>query len=347
MSILDRIKSNLSLRRLIVILAVALAVFLLRDMISFILLTLIFTFLAYRFVEFLYAKTKLNRQLIVFIFYGIIIGFLYLAINHYVKELVAQTNYLSNTLIDFYQQPTNDNWILKWIADNLNQIDLKAQIESGLNVIVSYATNIGHVGISVFMAFVLSFFFMIEKNKVEQFSKKFLTSKFDWFFQELYDLGRKFINTFGVVLETQFIIAIFNTIFTITALYFLGFSQLLSLTIIVFILSLIPVAGVIISCIPLSIIAYSIGGLDKVIIVLLMIIIIHAFEAYFLNPRIMSSKTKLPVFYVFIVLILAQSLFGTWGLIIGIPIFVFVLDLLDVTTIEQNKSEKKIKDKAK
>jgi len=170
---------------------------------------------------------------------------------------------------------------------------------------------------------------------------------FCFFFQELYDLGRKFINTFGVVLETQFIIAIFNTIFTITALYFLGFSQLLSLTIIVFILSLIPVAGVIISCIPLSIIAYSIGGLDKVIIVLLMIIIIHAFEAYFLNPRIMSSKTKLPVFYVFIVLILAQSLFGTWGLIIGIPIFVFVLDLLDVTTIEQNKSEKKIKDKAK
>ena len=48
----------------------------------------------------------------------------------------------------------------------------------------------------------------------------------------------------------------------------------------------------------------------------------------------MSSKTDLPVFYTFIVLIFSQHFFGVWGLIIGIPVFVFLLDILDVTNKE-------------
>jgi len=44
----------------------------------------------------------------------------------------------------------------------------------------------------------------------------------------------------------------------------------------------------------------------------------------------MSSKTDLPVFFTFIVLIFSEHFFGVWGLIVGIPIFIFLLDLLEV-----------------
>ena len=64
------------------------------------------------------------------------------------------------------------------------------------------------------------------------------------------------------------------------------------------------------------------------------IAIIHAGEAYVLNPKFMSSKTDLPVFYTFVVLIFSQQFFGVWGLIIGIPVFVFLLDVLEVTNKE-------------
>ena len=106
--------------------------------------------------------------------------------------------------------------------------------------------------------------------------------------------------------------------------------QLLSLALMIFILSLIPVAGVIISCIPLSLIAYTVGGIEDVIYVLIMIAIIHAIESYLLNPKLMSSKTDLPIFYVFVILMFSEKFFGVWGLVIGIPAFVFFLDLLDV-----------------
>jgi predicted PurR-regulated permease PerM len=96
-------------------------------------------------------------------------------------------------------------------------------------------------------------------------------------------------------------------------------------------LGLIPVAGVIISLIPLVIIGYSIGGIMTVLYVFIAIMIIHAIEAYILNPNLMSSKTNLPVFYTFLVLIFSEHFFGVWGLIIGIPVFVFILDVLEVT----------------
>src|SRR5699024_12501686 len=138
------------------------------------------------------------------------------------------------------------------------------------------------------------------------------------------------------VIEAQFMIALISTFPTIIVLIILGFPQIFGLALMVFVLGLIPVAGVIISLIPLSLIAYTIGGFLTVIYLLIAIMVIHAIEAYILNPKLMSSKTDLPVFYTFIVLIFSQNFFGVWGLIVGIPVFVFLLDVLGVTNKAEN-----------
>ena len=162
------------------------------------------------------------------------------------------------------------------------------------------------------------------------FSRLFLKSHYAWFFQDIYFFAKKFVNTFGIVIETQVLIAVVNTVITTTGLAFMHLPQLPTLAIMVFVLSLVPVAGVIISCIPLSLIGYSIGGIQDVVYILLMILIVHSLETYVLNPKFMSSRTKLPIFYTFVVLLAGDHLFGTWGLIVGIPIFTFLLDILGV-----------------
>ena len=138
------------------------------------------------------------------------------------------------------------------------------------------------------------------------------------------------MNSFGKVIEVQFLIALTNAVLSFVFLWILGFPQLLGLGIMIFFLGLIPVAGVIISLIPLSMIAYSIDGLSMVLAVSVMIAIIHALESYILNPKFMSAKTNLPTFFTFIVLLFSEHFLGIWGLIIGIPIFIFLLDMLDI-----------------
>jgi predicted PurR-regulated permease PerM len=51
----------------------------------------------------------------------------------------------------------------------------------------------------------------------------------------------------------------------------------------------------------------------------------------------MSSRTELPIFYTFVVLMVSEKLFGTWGLIVGVPIFTFLLDIMGVKSIGDKK----------
>ena len=82
---------------------------------------------------------------------------------------------------------------------------------------------------------------------------------------------------------------------------------------------------VIISLFPLCMIAYNIGGIMYVVYILVIVTVIHALESYVLNPEVYVAKTNLPIFYTFMVLIFSEHFLGVWGLIIGIPIFIFLL----------------------
>ncbi|EDN7501406.1 AI-2E family transporter, partial [Listeria monocytogenes] len=247
-----------------------------------------------------------------------------------------QISQLVDSLVKLYNNPS-DNTIVKWIVGFLKESNIQKYLQAGVDFIIASLSGIGSVGLSFFLALILSLFFSLEKERVTSFTGQFMTSKVGFIFKEAAFFGKKFVSTFGVVLEAQLMIALVNTFITTIALYLMDFPQLLSLSIMVFVLGLIPVAGVIISCIPLVLIAYSVGGFQDVVYILITVVIVHAIETYILNPKLMSSKTNLPVFYTFIILIFSETFFGVWGLIVGIPVFVFLLDILEVRNAEDLK----------
>ncbi len=346
MSLYQKFIQNERLRRFCVLALIIFVLYLSRSMITTILLTFIFTYLAVRLVHFVQRYMKIPTIVIVLLTYALVVFLIYLAITKYVPVLVNQTTQMINSVVDFYQSPhTDTNQVLQFIDQYLEKSNLLSQLQNGASMILRYIQDIGAVGLSFVMSFILSFFFMIEKKQMADFSKLFLKSDFDWFFQDIYYFANKFVNTFGVVMEAQFFIAVVNTVITTLALAIIGFTQLPSLAIMIFILSLVPVAGVIISCIPLSFIAYSQGGLNDVIYILALITIVHLFESYVLNPKFMSSKTELPIFYTFVILLVSERLFGVWGLIVGIPVFTFFLDVLKVKPIRGLKRLPNVKKK--
>ena len=76
-----------------------------------------------------------------------------------------------------------------------------------------------------------------------------------------------------------------------------------------------------------------------------MIMVIHALEAYVLNPKFMSSRTELPIFYTFVVLLVAEHLWGTWGLIVGVPVFTFLLDIFGVKSVQRHRAHDQFENK--
>ncbi len=327
---INKFLQSSSFKRVCIFVLVGIVLYFMRSMINLILLTFIFTFLMDRLVQFIEKKIPLNRRLIVIVSYASLVCLASYGLVVYLPMIVKEITDLIMEITTFYKTK-HDSQILNYIVSRVEQNSITNYLEQGFSFLVKYATDISKITLQVLLALLLSLFFLLEKSRLIEFTKKFKTSKIASIYVEIEFFARKFVDTFGKVIEAQLIIAVVNCILTTIALWILKFPQLGGLSIMIFLLGLIPVAGVIISLIPLVIIGYSIGRWMTVLYVGIAIAIIHGIETYILNPNLMSSKTNLPVFYTFIVLIFSEHFFGVWGLIIGIPVFVFLLDVLDVT----------------
>ncbi|QVI34011.1 AI-2E family transporter [Lacticaseibacillus chiayiensis] len=340
MSAYEKFINNVPVRRTIVLFSVFLVLWFARSIMSDILLTFIFAFLVSRLIRATQRHWHVRPFLIVVpVYVLVLLGLVYAAV-HYVPAIVRQTITLFNSVQNFYNSDAfANNQIMQWVLQSTKSLNLAEQLKSGLSTVLEYAGNIGAMGLTLILSFILSFFFTIELDRLSEFGNLFLDSPFGWYFKDLRYFAMKFINTFGVVMEAQIFIAFVNTVITTITLLFMRMPNVPSLAIMVFLLSLVPVAGVIISLIPLTIVGYTVGGWQDVIIILIMIAVIHVLEAYVLNPKFMSSRTQLPIFFTFVVLLVAERLFGTWGLIVGIPIFTFFLDVLGVKQIAGTKTD--------
>ncbi|MCI1881382.1 MAG: AI-2E family transporter [Sporolactobacillus sp.] len=318
-----------SVRRVLIFALLILMLYLMRSMIDLLLLTFIFSFLVDRLEMFVHRKLRLPRRLIVIVLYILIGLAIYAALTVYLPIIADQTVQLYHSTVKSFKT-FHDSFIMTAILDQLKKYNIEAYLRSGVEFVISSFSSFGTFAVDFFLALLLSLFFSLEKERLIRFTKGFQKSKIGFLYDEIAFFGSRFVQTFGKVLEAQFIIALVNTAITSIVLLLLHFPQLFSLTLMVFILSLIPVAGVVISLIPLSIIGYTIGGIRDVVYMILTILAVHAIEAYVLNPKLMSAKTELPVFYTFVVLIFSEHFFGIWGLIVGIPIFVFLIDVLGV-----------------
>lgn len=336
MKIYQAFIKNVPLRRICVLLACILMIWLLRAMMSTVLLTFIFTFLSVNFIRLIQRNWSLSPFWIITPVYVIIIGLIYLLATHYIPNIIDSTVGLIKKVFDFYDSNKSQNDpLIALLVESVKNFKLDEQIKTGLTEVWRYVTNLGAIGFTIVISFLLSYFYSFEVDWMNDFGRSFEKSKLNWLFQDIHFFARKFVNTFGVVLEAQVIIAVINTLLTAIALTILKFPSVPSLAIMVFFLSMIPVAGVIISLIPLSIIGYTVGGLQTMVYVWIAILAIHALETYVLNPKLMSSRTHLPIFVTFVVLLVSEQLLGTWGLVVGIPIFTFFLDVLGVQTLNK------------
>lgn len=334
----NRFISNVHLHRFVVLLMIIAVLYYARGMMNTILITFIFTYIVVHLIRWVQKKApKVPTWLIVTVVYLLIVLGLYFVITDYIPLLVNEIVKMANSLGKFYQSK-DMKWLMSYINQYVSTDSIFGQAKHGVQLLVDAVTSIGTVTIAMAMSLILSFFYTIELEEMNDFSKSFLTSTYlGWMFEDIYYFGQKFVNTFGVVLEAQFFIAICNTVLTMICLFFMKMPQIFALGLMVFLLSMVPVAGVIISLIPLSMVGYSVGGLRYVIYIIIMILVIHALEAYVLNPKFMSSRTELPIFYTFVVLLVSEHFFGTWGLIVGVPIFTFLLDIAGVKSIGRKR----------
>ena len=321
--------------RIVTIVVLALILITIWFMLEIAIVTFILTFVFYHLHK--YAVRGLKKTPFRIIPSGIVLLLLYIGVIYLFIEfarqnmplIVKQIGDIAGAFIrfDLHTFLVEIDPELVFIAD---QIDLNDYIWRVGEAIVSGIASFGAVALNFLISLILSFLFVLERKKIVAIGDSLKGSRIAFIYRYFLLFFGSFCYTFGKVMKVQVVIAALNCIISTAYLAITGFPYIMVLSIMIFILGLIPVAGVFISLIPLTIIAFNIGGIMKVVEILIMIAVIHAIEAYFLNPKLMSHRTSLPVSLVFVVLIISEKYLGPWGMLIGVPFFIYILNVLNI-----------------
>lgn len=185
------------------------------------------------------------------------------------------------------------------------------------------------------LALLFSFLILIDLSRLQKVVQSLEGSRLHDFYVETAGPVERFAQVLGQGLRAQGFIALVNTVLTLLGLLLLGIPSVAVLSAIVFFCSFIPVLGVFVSTVPIALVALNSGGIELALASMVMVVVIHAIEAYGLNPIIYGKTLKLNPVLTLIVLFVAYHGFGLWGVLLGVPTARYLLsDVLRVALDE-------------
>jgi predicted PurR-regulated permease PerM len=193
-----------------------------------------------------------------------------------------------------------------------------------------------------FIAAILSFLMLWDLPKTKERMQRFAHGRTADIYAEIAPGARSFGLMLGRAFEAQTVVAIVNAVLSSVVFLALGLPSIALLATSVFLCSYIPILGMFISTAPAAILAFKVGGAMHVVWLVIAILVIHAIEAYMLNPLIYGRHLRLHPLAVLIVLLVAEHLFGVWGLLLGVPMAAFVLKYViegDDVTVKRERPD--------
>jgi len=310
-------------------------------------------------------KTVFSLNFLIILEYVLFLTILVFTVSDIIPKLIWELSALPDKIPFLKEQ-------VSVVTDQLKEIkDFNAEIviwfekfmESGdYEIFLQVFENVKQVWIIIFkfvLSLILSFVFILDRHRLQGYFKWVEWSNFRFLYDEYSIIIQKLTRSFWLLFKAQALIAIVNAVLTSLWLYFLwflypeGFPYILTLAVIVFIFGFIPVFGTFLSSVPIAIIAFTIWGFTWVFQIVLLVAIVHAIEAYYLNPKIISSYMELPVSMTFIILLIWEHFFWVAWLIIWVSWFHFAVDLFrdfDKVVTKTNNTlhkNKRVADEAK
>lgn len=185
---------------------------------------------------------------------------------------------------------------------------------------------------TLLLALLFSFLITLDITRLREELDSLRASRLHDFYEQTAQPVVRFAYVLGRSFQAQAAIACLNAMLTLLGLIVLGIPSLAVLTMIVFVCSFIPVLGVFISSTPIVLVALNTpGGISKAVAAIVMIVVIHAIEAYLLNPIIYGKHLKLNPVLVLLILFIGHHAFGLWGMLLGVPVaYYFIHDVFGV-----------------
>ncbi|OGI71567.1 hypothetical protein A3B84_03055 [Candidatus Nomurabacteria bacterium RIFCSPHIGHO2_02_FULL_35_13] len=294
----------------------------------------------------LFRRIKINRVLGVVLAYVITIFFLALLFYLFAPLLITETYNLSVFLSSYIPDSSFLNYFkndafsgAKDIVSNLSHSLSLTNLISSSNAFINTLSGgffqvltvaFGSI-FNVVLIVLISFYLSIQEKGIENFLRIILPVQYEEYAVDLWERSRRKI---ALWMKGQMLLGILITILTYLMLSIMGIQYALLLAIIAGIMELVPY-GILVALIPAISFSYLSGGVSSALMVAGAYIILHQFEVFLFSPLVIKSVVGLSPLVVILAAVIGFELGGFWGLVLAIPVAVFIMELM--SDIEKKK----------
>lgn len=329
--------------------------YLLRPLFLLILLTFLITYITKSASDWIVDRVRVNYRLAVVFVFALLVAVLGAAGAWIGPRVVVQSNdvlrkFAGDGQVTAEQKVEQfvDDIVVKVVGEEKGQAfieseryaalveDVKAEaakaIKAGLPDAIGALVQAVRFGwmllVSLLLALVFSFILVMDWRRIAQGVKELEQSRIRTFYLGTAPHLRAFAGVLGKALRAQAIIATCNMVLTGTGLWALGVPNIALLSGIVFLCGFVPILGTFLSSVPILLFGIQQGGVTLALQLVVLITIVHLFEAYVLNPKITAGVLHVHPILVLLLLLLGERFFGVWGMILGVPIGFYVVRTL-------------------
>jgi predicted PurR-regulated permease PerM len=275
-------------------------------------------------VRFLSKKLRLPKVPSIFLGYLFLITFVAILLGLLIPPLAKEVFQLLN-LLDlpvFEEEAYNFNFTLQELSSVIDSFS------GSFTAIFAIINNTFNGVITTFTLMVMSFYLMMERNKLHK--KVYWFTKKEIYAKKVAKFIDSIENQLGGWVRAQLILMFSIFMITYASLFLISIPYALPLALLAGFLEIIPNLGPTIAMVPAVFVAYITFGPVMAGIVFLLYIIIQQIENNVLVPRVMQSSANVNPLVAITVILTGFKLGGMIGALLSIPVYIIARTLYSV-----------------
>ncbi|MDD4187676.1 MAG: AI-2E family transporter [Bacilli bacterium] len=292
-------------------------------------------------------KKNISRFTAIMIICLITLGLLVLLFSFVIPELLTSIESLIMNIPEYLEK--TKIYLLGLLKDHK---DLEAMVLNNYDAINAYFLNIindsfiprleewivifssgifGAVKVlfNMVMGFIISIYFLYDKEKFKAQIKKVLYSLFNIkFVNNIIDNARHTDKVFGNFIIGKLLATIVFCVLSFIFLSLFGFPYALLISVIIAITNIIPYFGPYIGGVP-SAFLVLLHTPEKFWPFIIFLVVIQQIDNYIVGPYLTGTKIGIKSFWVLFAIMIFGGLFGLIGMLIGVPIFALIYGYVD------------------
>ncbi len=230
-------------------------------------------------------------------------------------------NYVNNAFTNM------EGWLRNWA-----NTELLPTVQNMMGGAVTAVSSVFTVLKNIILGVIICIYLLVGRKKFAKHGTALVYALFkperaDAMLKEFAFIDRTFVGFFGGKILDSAIVGLICYAFCVVMTVVAGFQNAVLISVIIGVTNVIPYFGPFIGAVPAALLIL-ISSPRNCLIFLIFIVILQQFDGNILGPKLLAGSVGLTGFWVLFAITVFQGLFGFMGILVGVPVFAVIYDLV-------------------